>query len=191
MPIISESVLENYKKSVPLVYRSIYLNRKNRLNEAKENKAITGFLSHSHSDVKDHPSILEGVIALLSSMDVDVYVDWMDKSMPKAPNAETAIQLNKKIGSSNKFILLASPKAIISNWVNWELGLGDAYKYSKNIALFPFVKNNEGWKDSEYLAIYPYIVKQFNFLPDTLKSNFIVRFPNGSVKDLKDWFIEI
>jgi hypothetical protein len=111
------------------------------------------FLSHKH----DEQDILQDVVAFLKEEGVDVYVDWMDSSMPAYTNAETAHSLKQKIKIADKFILVATPNAINSKWCNWELGLGDAAKYKEHIALLPIDKTYETFKGAEYLAIYPYI----------------------------------
>ena len=111
------------------------------------------FLSHKH----DEQDILQDVVAFLKKEGVDVYVDWMDSSMPAYTKAETAHSLKRKIKIADKFILVATPNAINSKWCNWEFGLGDASKYKEHIALLPINKNYETFKGAEYLAIYPYI----------------------------------
>jgi len=111
------------------------------------------FLSHKH----DEYVTLQNVIAFLKKEGVDVYVDWMDSSMPAYTNAETAHRLKEKIRSADKFILVATPAAINSKWCNWELGLGDAEKYIDYIALLPIDRTYESFKGSEYLKIYPRI----------------------------------
>ena len=50
----------------------------------------------------------------------------------KIENIGNFEKLKEKIEIADKFILLATEKAINSKWCNWELGLGDAAKYMKN-----------------------------------------------------------
>ena len=66
---------------------------------------------------------------------------------------KTAVKLKEKIKASNKFILVATTNAINSKWCNWELGLGDAEKYFKDIALLPIDRTYESYKGAEYLLI--------------------------------------
>lgn len=87
------------------------------------------FLSHSHLDAK----IIKPVVVFLRSMGVDVYVDWMDETMSKATNGETAQKLKTKIKENEKFIFLATENSLISKWCNWEVGYGDAQKYIEKI----------------------------------------------------------
>ncbi|MBB6610486.1 toll/interleukin-1 receptor domain-containing protein [Pontibacter sp. Tf4] len=187
MAILNTTNIINFKNNIPFITRNRYMGRKDRLFEARQQGAVTVFLSHSHSDASSNKDIFEGAISLLSSQGVEVYVDWLDESMPKVTNASTALKLKEKINSNKKFVLVASPNAITSNWVNWELGLGDAAKYQNHIALFPFVSDSSSWKDAEYLNIYPYIEKANPYLPDTIRDNYVVRFPNGQLQKLSSW----
>ncbi|RNI24033.1 toll/interleukin-1 receptor domain-containing protein [Rufibacter latericius] len=187
MAIINATSLISFRNQVPYTERTRFMSRKDRLFEAKQHGAVTVFLSHSHSDAEGNKEVFEGAISLLSAQGVEVYVDWLDDNMPKVTDASTATKLKEKIKSNKKFVLLASPSAISSNWVNWELGLGDAAKYLEHIALFPFVSNGGTWKDAEYLRIYPYIEKANMYLPDSAKDNYIVRFPNGTSQSLSSW----
>ena len=81
--------------------------------------------------------------------------------MPQVTTTETAEKLKKKIDRSDKFIFLATNGAIESKWCNWELGLGDVYKYPDNIALLPVEGYKGGYIGNEYLKLYPYI-EHFN-----------------------------
>lgn len=151
MSFISESQLANYRVRTKTFSADNIVN----LNESysRDTTKPMIFLSHKH----DEYSTLQDVISFLKDEGVDVYVDWMDSSMPAYTNAETAYKLKEKIKVSDKFILVATQDAINSKWCNWELGLGDAAKYIKNIALLPINKTNQSFRGSEYLSIYPYI----------------------------------
>ena len=115
------------------------------------------FISHSHEDLED----LKGLLGFLQRQyGVKVYIDSQDPTMPKVTTAETALNIKERIKQCDKFILLATNRAIESKWCNWELGYGDAGKYRKNIALFPLNDKgarNSTYKGSEYMNIYPYI----------------------------------
>lgn len=151
MSFVSESQLSNYRSRTKLFSADNIVN----LNEShcRGRTRPMVFLSHKH----DEQEILQGVVAFLKEEGVDVYVDWMDSSMPAYTNAETAHSLKQKIEIADKFILVATQNAINSKWCNWELGLGDAAKYKKHIVLLPIDKTYETFKGAEYLAIYPYI----------------------------------
>ncbi|MBH1960693.1 MAG: toll/interleukin-1 receptor domain-containing protein [Flavobacteriia bacterium] len=151
MSYITESQLSNYRIRTKTFSADNIVNLNESYSRDKTKPMI--FLSHKHNE----HSILQDVVAFLKNEGVDVYVDWMDESMPAYTNAETAHKLKEKIEVSDKFILVATPDAINSKWCNWELGLGDAAKYIKNITLLPINRKYENFKGAEYLAIYPYI----------------------------------
>lgn len=117
----------------------------------------TIFLSHKHSDLED----LKDIIGFLRRFyNVDVYIDSMDKGMPKETSGETALRIKNIIEKCDRFILLATDAAIESKWCNWELGYGDAHKYRDKIALFPLKEKDSSdfqYKGNEYMQIYPFI----------------------------------
>ena len=128
------------------------------LNEAKvELKTSTKigiFLSHSHKD----KNLIKEAIAFFKAINVSVYVDWMDEGMPEKTSGITAVKIKSKIIANEKFILLATNDAVISKWCNWELGIGDTHKFSKdNLAILPLSENSGSWYRNEYLQIYPRI----------------------------------
>lgn len=175
MGFINESRLMNYTTTRLFSKDDIIMLNENENLDDK----ITIFLSHKH----DEGILLQKTIALLKEEGVDVYVDWMDESMPAYTNEQTAHRLKEIIEKSNKFILLATDAAIESKWCNWELGIGDVLKYKANIALLPVEKENRNFDGSEYLKIYPRIeyvdqdwtnVKSKEFLP----TGYYVIFPS-------------
>ena len=114
----------------------------------------TVFLSHKHEDLKD----LRGVMGKLKEIGAKVYIDSMDNKMPEQTTRETAIRIKEVIKFCDKFILLATDKAIESYWCNWELGIGDVHKYVKHIAILPLKEKGSydfQYKGNEYLQIYP------------------------------------
>lgn len=151
MSFISETQLSNYRRGTKRFSADNIVNLNERDYSGESRPMV--FLSHKH----DEQDILQDVVAFLKEEGVDVYVDWMDSSMPAYTNAETAHSLKQKIKIADKFILVATPNAINSKWCNWELGLGDAAKYKEHIALLPINKTYEAFRGAEYLAIYPYI----------------------------------
>ncbi len=151
------------------------------------------FLSHKHDDIIE----LKRVAKLLEKDTSYLYVDWLDDSMPDKTSGETAIIIKGKIKKYDKFILIATDRAIESKWCNWELGHGDAQKYlNEKIALFPIKQENREWSGSEYMQIYPTIEwfdgktknPHANSYP---KKGFYVVYYNGSKKitPLHDWLI--
>ena len=190
MSYISESQLSQYRLRTKTFSADNIVNLNESYSRDKTKPMI--FLSHKH----DEFSILQDVIAFLNNEGVDVYVDWMDPSMPAYTNAETAHKLKQSIKVADKFILVATPNAINSKWCNWELGLGDAAKYIDNIALFPVNRDSQSFYGSEYLRIYPRI----EFQNGTTKyvsgayipKGYYVIYPadkdgNSTLFSLKDW----
>lgn len=187
MSIITKSELRTFAANSDFSTRSYFANKKINLSEAKSKSIRTVFLSHSHSD-KD---TIEPTVTFLKSIGVNVYVDWKDSSMPAITNAETANKIKENIKNHDRFVLLASPDAIKSNWVNWELGYGDAHKYINNIAIFPVQDYDGQWKDAEYLRIYPRVekIREYNSILQYYVDRFYVVNPDGSKVSLQTWLI--
>ena len=120
-------------------------------------KVTTVFLSHKHDELNE----LKNIIGFLQkTYGVKVYIDSHDSTMPSKTSGKTAENLKLRIKQCRKFILLATNDAINSKWCNWELGYGDAHKFSADIALFPIKprgKFDSEYSGNEYLSIYPYI----------------------------------
>ena len=187
MSFISESQLSSYRRRTKIFSANDIIN----LNESYYRTRPMVFLSHKH----DEQETLQDVVAFLKEEGVDVYVDWMDPSMPAYTNAETAHKLKQKIEVADKFILVATPNAINSKWCNWELGLGDAAKYKEHIALLTINRTYENFRGTEYLEIYPYIEYE-DGTNKYINGNYITRgyyvkykLDNGntSLTPLKDW----
>jgi hypothetical protein len=121
----------------------------------------TIFLSHKHYDEKDKEhEDLRGIIKLLEDSGGKVYIDSFDNQMPNTISGETAQRIKNVIKSCDKFILFATNEAIESFWCNWELGIGDTYKYMEHIAILPMKDDGASdtkYKGNEYLQIYPRI----------------------------------
>ena len=156
----------------------------------------TVFLSHKHDDLAN----LKRVVYILEKLHSNVYVDWLDKTMPKITSGETAVKIKDKIRKMDKFILVASDAAIESKWCNWELGFGDAQKYDMGkIALFPICKVDGQWKGKEYMSIYPtiqyYDGKNQRYKDSTLiiPEGYYYQFKGADglyyLKPLLDWLI--
>lgn len=158
------------------------------LNEAKSIGNTTIFLSHSHSDKEHFPDILELVGEQINPS--NIYVDWIDEGLPDQTNGATASRLKQAIRVCDKFVLLASPKAIRSNWVNWELGFGDGEKYPRHIAIFPWLPDNENWENAEYLQIYSHILveEQTTYsIPTQKNRKLYVKHPDGRMEAFSIW----
>ncbi|MCB0463334.1 MAG: toll/interleukin-1 receptor domain-containing protein [Flavobacteriaceae bacterium] len=139
------------------------------------------FISHSHKN----SDLVEYVVALLTRLKVEVYVDWMDDELSYPPTGKTAVKIKNMIDANKKFILLATNEGIESKWCNWELGLGDVHKYIEHIALLPVADNSGNWIGNEYLQIYPYVDKKYKSLE--WDDEYTVIYPDGKKKDLIDW----
>lgn len=119
----------------------------------------TIFLSHKHKDIEEIEEAT-GVIEMLEDLGAKVYIDSMDNKMPDQTTGETAARIKEVIKYCDKFILLATDKAIESYWCNWELGIGDVHKFHRHIAILPVKDKGEydfQYKGNEYLQIYPRI----------------------------------
>lgn len=147
---------------------------------SKSNAKTSIFLSHSHTD-KD---VVKQAVTFFRTLGIAIYVDWMDETMPEKTNGVTATNIKSKIILNDKFILLATNSAVASKWCNWEVGIGDTYKYKENkLAILPLADNNSTWTGNEYLQIYPRIEKKYSFSND----DFELIFPNGTIIELKTW----
>lgn len=136
--------------------------KKQNLNESRQavyesytqynQRRKTIFISHKHDDLET----LEDLIGFFEkTYDVKCYIDSRDPSMPNYTSAETATKIKQRIKQCDKFILLATNRAINSNWCNWELGFGDAQKFDKsNVALFLFKRDEESFEGYEYMYIF-------------------------------------
>jgi len=177
MGFITKSRLSDFASS-----RSTFFAKSTELLEARrygrDSYATSIFLSHSHTDAAQ----VENAVIFLRKMGVDVYVDWMDDSMPTQTSGKTASMLKDKIRQNDKFIFLATNNSIKSKWCNWEIGYADAHKYLNKIALFPLADDDSNWQGSEYLQIYPYITASI-WVSDYYK----IAFPDGTEKMLSDW----
>lgn len=105
-----------------------------RLRASKEGKNI--FLSYSSKD----RGYLPGVIKLLEDHGGAIYIDEGDSRLPKKPSKETAVILRDTIQKLKRFVLFVTTNSKDSIWIPWELGLGDAYKTSASVALFPIAE---------------------------------------------------
>lgn len=158
------------------------------LNESRTFSKTTSvtslFLSHSHTD----RAIVEQAKVFFENLNIKIYVDWADETMPEKTNGVTASKIKSKILSNDKFILLATNAAVVSKWCNWEVGIGDAYKlHSDKICILPLADNSHNWNGNEYLQIYPRVepvTRESNTFYDNI---FRIIYPNGSTTWLDDW----
>ncbi|QEC80518.1 TIR domain-containing protein [Mucilaginibacter ginsenosidivorax] len=146
---------------------------------SKSLSATSIFLSHSH---RNRP-IVEQAKVFFENIGLKIYVDWADETMPEKTNGATAAKIKTKIYDNDKFILLATNEAVISKWCNWEVGIGDTYKLTKDkICILPLAENSKDWEGNEYLQIYPR-VEHGDYSIDYYK----IVYPNGREVSLVDW----
>ena len=119
----------HFSKYKGVLSHSIQLAESRRIEYSKNNK-ITVFISHKHDELNDLAALID---FLETRYNVESHIASEDAKMPQTPNEETAKQIKYTIKSCNKFLLLATDKAIQSKWRNWELGFGDAQKFEKII----------------------------------------------------------
>lgn len=179
MAFFTENQFQEFSQKGSFVNKSYNSILTESRQQSKNNDTITVFLSHSHSD-KD---LIDDAIAFLKLLNIYIYVDWMDKTMPEQTSGETATKIKSKIVTSDKFLLLATNNAVSSKWCNWELGIGDTFKYSRDsLLILPLANNSGTWLGNEYLQIYPRIEPVSNY-----NNIFKVIYPNGSYKWLHEW----
>ena len=94
---ISQNDLESfYKKEVKIFGKEgVQEQIENKRNETKSGKKAnqTIFLSHSHQDI----TIVTKIGLLFAKLDAELYVDWLDKTLPEATNKQTATAIKTKI----------------------------------------------------------------------------------------------
>ncbi len=111
----------------------------------------TAFLSHSHLDRR----LAEGIQVYLNGEGWNVYIDWMDDSMPDQISSATAERLQAKILENDYFLLLATQNSCrVSRWCPWEIGYADGKKLRTKILIIPTQDDNGYEYGSEYLGLY-------------------------------------
>lgn len=119
------------------------------LNEATQQRLRTAFLCHSHKDA----TYVEGILVLLKEAGWNVYVDWMDSSMPEGPDQTTAENIRTRIRSCDFFLFLATPNSLASRWCPWEIGIADGIKAHDRIYVIP-TRNGQSYYGNEYVGLY-------------------------------------
>jgi hypothetical protein len=147
MEFLTEEALREARPSIP--YRIFGTRYENILTEARSG-VLSIFLSHSH---KDRP-LVEGLIAILDKLGIQIYVDWNDSDMPRVTNRETAEKIKRQIHENTLFMILATPGALASRWVPWEVGIGDQVKGQESILLVPVADPSGNFHGNEYLQLY-------------------------------------
>ena len=112
--LISRQLLGKVSSENLTESRGLFSRAKDARERKKYSTEVSIFLSHKHGEF----DILEQVINLLKKLGINVYVDWLDYEMPSTTNGTTAARIKEKIKDCDKFILLATEKAISSKWCN-------------------------------------------------------------------------
>lgn len=111
------------------------------------------FLSHSFLDKE----IILGVKLLLEKYKFSVYVDWTeDPQLDRKNVTRQSVELIKeRMKSSTSLLYVLTNNSANSKWMPWELGFMDGY--TGKVALLPITNGIDGFKEHEYLKIYPYV----------------------------------
>jgi hypothetical protein len=152
MPYITRSYLETRaeKPSSRMLVKEADLH----LKQSSKGAQVSVFLSHSHAD----RGLVVTVSRFLATFDLNVYVDWLDSAIPATTSPETATYLREKIDACDRFILLATERALASKWVPWELGYADGVKGCHKVAALPITEQlTDKWTGTEYVGIYSQI----------------------------------
>ncbi|PWG04405.1 toll/interleukin-1 receptor domain-containing protein [Polaribacter aquimarinus] len=141
------------------------------------------FFSHSHLD----KTIVSKIGLLFDKLDIELYVDWLDKSLPESTNIITATKIKDKIKSSNKFLFLATFHGLKSKWCNWELGIADSLKSHENLAILPIETRSGNWKGNEYLELYSEMRIESNNIDDLNADQIFIKNISGDSISLREW----
>lgn len=139
------------------------------------------FLSYRRKD----NNYVKPIVEILKSLGANVYIDYLDDTLPEKPDTETASILRSRIQKSDKFILMATPNSSESKWIPWELGLGDGFIHFENVAILPITNNSSSWSEQEFYSIYGYIEKANS--KDKSKYDYAIFYPDGTAEWLLDW----
>jgi len=146
------------------------------------------FLSHSS---KDHAHLAD-VISFLEEFGARVYIDKEDSLLPQQTSRATAEALKSRINDYRRLVILASTNSKTSRWIPWEIGLADAIKDIRSIAILPLTSNDDesafNWIEQEYLCLYRQIVQGSLDGYTTPQWMALDRQANTAIP-LSDWFV--
>lgn len=117
--------------------------------QAKSMGIKTAFLSHSHRDKE----LALNVETYLNNAGLQVYIDWLDETMPEKPNRETAQRIKERIKATDVFLLLATVNSMASRWCPWEIGYADGVKHIDQIVIIPTQSAGSTY-GNEYIDLY-------------------------------------
>jgi hypothetical protein len=147
----------------------------------------TIFLSHSSLDNE----FLPGVLDVLEKNGGRVYVDKRDKSLDNQDIIEVANRLRDMVRACRKFVLFVTTNSKDSNWIPWELGLGDGVLRSSNVALFPSAETafEQAWSEREYLGLYQRIIWG-NFQGQHTNQWLVLNHRDNTARTLSTWLTD-
>lgn len=152
-------------------------------NKQTGNKNYDVFVSHSSQDVEFIKKVL---LFLKKGLGVNhIYVDWQDPDMKHETDAQTAVDIKKRIDNAKKVIYVVTSESLKSVWCSWEIGYADCSKDVKNIAILAIKPNNGRWKNHEFLQQYPWISY------DLKEGHFMVTKINGNKERLSGWLKDV
>lgn len=169
--IFNRGDFDNFKNSQSQTVLNESIQRTRYFSATKPYSGTTVFVSHKHDELD--LGELNGVLGMLKQHNVIPYIDSMDNKMPEHTCAETAKRLKDVIKFCDKFILLATNRAVESYWCNWEVGIGDVHKYKQHIAILPMQDKGQLYKGNEYLKLY-YSIEYYNGSTHYSNSNEII-----------------
>lgn len=143
--IFNRGDFDNFKNSQSQTVLNESIQRTRYFSATKPYSGTTVFVSHKHDELD--LGELNGVLGMLKQHNVIPYIDSMDNKMPEHTCAETAKRLKDVIKFCDKFILLATNRAVESYWCNWEVGIGDVHKYKQHIAILPMQDKGQLYKE--------------------------------------------
>ncbi|MBN9616035.1 MAG: hypothetical protein BGO25_10280 [Acidobacteriales bacterium 59-55] len=120
-------------------------------------KTFDVFLSHSYQDAE----VILGVKAIMESLNLTVYVDWIDDSGLDRTKVthKTAEILRRRMRAAGCLVYAHSSNSGDSTWMPWELGYFDGFKPA-HLWILPIVSDYDSeFKSQEYLSLYPTVDK--------------------------------
>ena len=120
-------------------------------------KQFDVFLSHSYQDA----DVILGVKAIIESLGLTVYVDWIDDSGLDRTKVthKTAEILRRRMRASACLLYAHSSNSGDSTWMPWELGYFDGFRPA-HLWILPIVSDYDSeFKSQEYLSLYPTVDK--------------------------------
>jgi hypothetical protein len=161
------------------IYEQDLIQKREEGTKSKSKKSI--FLSHSHID----KTIVLKIGLLFDRIKAELYIDWMDKSLPEYTSDITAREIKTRIIETDRFLFLATYHGLRSKWCNWELGIADAS--NNKMAILPIETKSGKWKGNEYLKLYPEMQFTIDDLDKISINDINIKKTNGEIISFKEW----